>query len=154
MEHFHYGLVVDDIERAMAEYAAALGLTWADVATRAVRVAGADGGEPVDAVLLATYSRQGPPYVELIQDVRGGVWSGASRLDHIGYWVPDLAEGLAGLEASGFTASVQAVDGDGRPTRFGYRRPPSGTGPWIELVDLAVRPQLLAWIEGGGYDVR
>ncbi|MEV4379327.1 hypothetical protein [Streptosporangium sp. NPDC049644] len=44
MEHVHYGLVVDDIERAIAEYAAALSLTWADVATRAVRAAWADGG--------------------------------------------------------------------------------------------------------------
>ncbi|MFI6451851.1 hypothetical protein ACIBF6_09875 [Streptosporangium amethystogenes] len=45
MEHFHYGLVVDDIGRAMAEHTAALGLTWAGVTTRAVRVAGADGGD-------------------------------------------------------------------------------------------------------------
>ena len=38
------------------------------------------------------------------------------------------------MRAAGCVASVEAVDAEGRPTRFAYLRPPSG-GPWIELVD-------------------
>lgn len=155
MELYHVGYVVDDIHRAMADYSAAAGLTWSDVAPRPLRVRVDEGADPVEVELLATYSRQGPPHVELIQELRGGVWAGGhhgARLDHVGYWEPDLAGATARLRAAGCTASVAAVDPQGRPTRFAYLRPPSG-GPWLELVDEAVKPELLAWIAGEPYRV-
>ena len=154
MELYHVGYVVEDIHAAMGDYTAAAGLTWSEVALRSLRVR-LDGGDPVEVELLAAYSRQGPPYVELIQELRGGVWTGGhhgARLDHIGYWEPDLAGTTARLHAAGCTASVAAVDADDRPTRFTYLRPPSG-GPWLELVDTAARPELLDWIAGQPYRV-
>lgn len=154
MELYHYGFVVEDIEVAMATYGAPLGLTWAPVATREVRVV-VDGGTPTDVRLLATYSQQGAPYVELIQELEGDVWGhGALGLNHIGFWVPDLAEGVETLRASGMDACVQAVDADGEPTRFSYQSLRGAAGlPWVELVDEAVKPQLMDWICGNDYVV-
>ena len=65
-----------------------------------------------------------------------------------------LAADFARLSACGLTSSVQSVDDEGRPSRFSYQRPPSGGGPWIELVDESVRPDLLAWISGERYVIR
>lgn len=153
-ELYHVGYVVDDIEASMALYSRALGLTWAAVTPRSLRVV-VNGSEPPRTVeLLATYSVQGPPYVELIQELSGDVWGGGSlRLDHLGYWVDDLAASFAQLRADGLDASVQAVDDHDCPIRFSYQRVSSESGPWIELVDRAVRPALMAWVTGGSYDV-
>jgi hypothetical protein len=153
-ELYHVGYVVDDIEIAMAHYSKALGLTWAVVTPRSLRVVASGSDTPQSVELLATYSVQGPPYVELIQELSGGVWgSGALRLDHLGYWVDDLAGSFAQLRADGLDASVQAVDEHDCPIRFSYQRASSDSGPWIELVDRAVRPGLMAWVNGGSYDV-
>lgn len=153
-ELYHVGYVVDDIEAAMAHYGAALGLSWAVVTPRVLRVVVDGADTPKDVELLATYSVQGPPYVELIQELSGGVWGpGSRRLDHLGYWVDDLPAAFAELSAKGLDASVQAVDAHDCPIRFSYQRASSQTGPWIELVDRAVRPALLAWVSGSSYDV-
>lgn len=155
MELYHYGFVVDDIESAMATYGEPLHLTWAPVSTRRVRVVVDGAGPPVDVRLLATYSQQGPPYVELIQELDGDIWSqGSLGLNHVGFWVPDLAAGFERLRAAGLDASVQAVDEDGEPTRFSYQHAPGGSGaPWVELVDVAIKPQLTDWICGNAYVV-
>lgn len=150
MELYHVGYVVDDIEKAMAGYAATAGRTWSEIRPRPLRVRVDDSEEIVEVELLAAYSQPGPPYVELIQDVRGGIWSGGAhggaRLDHLGYWESDLAGRVAALRAAGCTEIVHAVDDDGNPNRFAYVRSPGG-GPWLELVDESVRPELMAWIE-------
>lgn len=153
---FHVGYVVSDLDAAMQDYGAAAGLTWARVTPRPVRVRVDEGSDPVSVDLLATYSQQGPPYVELIQEVRGGVWTDGPRgprLDHLGYWCTDLAAETRRLLEQPGTASVLAVDPMGQPTRFAYLRPPSG-GPWVELVDERVKPDLLAWVAGQVYQVR
>lgn len=153
-ELYHVGYVVDDIQAAMAHYGKALGLTWAVVTPRSLRVV-VDGSEtPQEVELLATYSMQGPPYVELIQELSGDVWGrGARCLDHLGFWVDDLAGAFAELRSEGLDASVQAVDDHGCPIRFSYQRGASQSGPWIELVDRSVQPALLAWVTGGSYEV-
>ncbi len=155
MELYHYGFVVDDIESAMATYGAPLDLTWAPVATRRVRVVVDGDGPPVEVELLATYSQQAPPYIELIQEVDGGIWAqSALGLNHIGFWVPDLAAAFERLRTAGLDASVQAVDESGAPTRFSYQAVRGAQGaPWVELVDVAIKPQLTDWICGNDYVV-
>ena len=155
MELYHYGIVVDDIDAAQGVYGASLGLTWAPVATREVRVVVDGGTQPIDVRLLATYSQQGPPYIELIQELDGDVWSHRSLgLNHVGYWVPDLTEGFERLRAAGLEARVRAVDEHGEPPRFSYQSVPGAlAAPWVELVDVAIRPQLLDWVCGNEYRV-
>jgi hypothetical protein len=151
MELYHVGYVVDDIEKAMAALSATAGRTWSEIRPRHLKVQVDDSPEILQVELLAAYSRPGPPYVELIQDVSGGIWSGGAhggaRLDHLGYWEADLPGRVAALRAAGCTQVVHAVDDSGNPVRFAYMRAPGG-GPWLELVDESVKPELMAWIEG------
>jgi hypothetical protein len=74
--YYHIGLVVADLEAAMSELSAAVGLTWEDPHRSTY------GEWDIDVVM----SMEGPPYIELVQGGPDGPWSGADgrRLDHFG----------------------------------------------------------------------
>src|SRR4051794_8497292 len=82
--YFHVGLVVDDLDAAMAQLGAALGLEWLE--PKAMPVPGQ--AEPLQVV----FSRQGPPFFELMKGPPGSAWDPASgaRVDHLGFWTGDL----------------------------------------------------------------
>ena len=63
--YFHVGLVVADIEAAMAQLGPALGLTFNEPHTSVY------GGETIHVA----YARQGPPYYELVEGSPGGRWN-------------------------------------------------------------------------------
>jgi hypothetical protein len=134
--YFHVGVVVPDLEAAIAEAEQGLGLVF---------------GAPHESrygpdTIRVTYARQGPPYYELIEGAPGSQWdtSGGPRLDHIGYFAHDLDADAAALEAAGMP-----VDIDGRTYggRFTYHRA-SATGMRVELVDQAWRERVMQSIRG------
>jgi hypothetical protein len=120
--YYHVGLVVADLEVAMAQLGPALGLTFNEPHTSVY------GGETIHV----TYARQGPPYYELIQGSAGGRWNTehGSKMDHVGYFSTDLDADVATLEAAGLP-----VDIDGREygSFFTYHRS-SSTGMRVELI--------------------
>jgi hypothetical protein len=127
-------VIVEDIEAAIAELSAGLGLEF---------------NEPHESTyghshIRVCYSLQGPPYVELIQGQPGSLWSttGGPHADHIGYFVDDLEASQAKLEAAGAPVDI---DGKQFGNRFAYHRAPA-SGMRIELIDAAKRPSLLAGI--------
>jgi hypothetical protein len=142
---YHIGVVCPDIERGMREVAGQLGITWAPRRTATVTVK-----EPTrDAStvgLEVVYSRNGPPYLELIEAKGDGVWSGSAgpRLHHLGIYVDDLAGETARLERSGMKMEAHGVDGEGRLALFGYLL--SATGIRVEVVDARGREGLLQWV--------
>lgn len=72
LDLYHIGLTVPDLRAAMEQYSDAFGFGWATVreSTHAVVV----DGEQRQAQIAVTYSVQGPPYLELIEERRGAVW--------------------------------------------------------------------------------
>ena len=120
--YFHVGLVVADIDAAMAQLGPALGLTFNEPHTSVY------GGETIHVA----YARQGPPYYELVQGSPGGRWNTehGSVVDHVGYFSHDLDADVAALEAAGLP-----VDIDGREygSFFTYHRS-SSTGMRVELI--------------------
>ena len=128
---FHVGIVVEDIERSMAELTAALGVTW---------------DEPHDSAygpwkIRATYSVDGPPFLELVQGEAGGPWDTGkgSHLHHLGYWSDDVAGDSAALVQHGV-----AIDFDpgtvGRSGRFCYHLA-KASGVRVEVVSASNRAQ-------------
>jgi len=74
----------------MEQYSDAFGFGWATVreSTHAVVV----DGEQRQAQIAVTYSVQGPPYLELIEERRGA--SGEAdglALTHVGFWAEDIS---------------------------------------------------------------
>ncbi|MFW3169298.1 VOC family protein [Geodermatophilus sp. CPCC 206100] len=153
-EIYHTGLVVEDLETAMAELTAVLGLTWTPVEDRELPVVTPDG--PLTVRLRWVYSRRGPCRLELLEPVPGTVWerpvqpsSGAGGAHHVGVWAEDLAAASDELVAAGYPRVLTFDDGSGGAARFVYHRLP--TGPLVELVDAARRPALEAWFAGAPY---
>lgn len=137
LSQYHSGLVVEDLAEAIGRYGDLLGLRFAQPRHSVLDVV--VDGEPRRAELLVSYSLQGPPYLELIEDLSGGVW-GPLGMSHIGFWTPDLDASAERFADAGWPARVV---GD----RFTYHEGDGGI--WTELVSTAFEPQLLAWLARG-----
>ena len=124
----HVGIVVADLDAALARYAA-LGFA-----------AGERFDIPEQHVVAVVFSA-GPGYVELIQptDPEGPIARFLAKrgegLHHVAYRVPDLAATLARLAAAG----VRLIDSTPRRGTHGWRiafvHPQSCQGVLIELVE-------------------
>ena len=121
LEYFHAGLLVADLEAAMQELTHALGVTW---------------NEPHESRygssrLRATYSREGPPFIELIEG--DGPWTprrASSEIDHLGYWSEDLERDKLHLQRAGLPIEI---DGSEHGVDFTYHRA-AKAGVRIELI--------------------
>lgn len=135
-DQFHVGIVVDDLEASLDEYAALFGYEWCDEVHVEQQVLLAEGQETIE--FQFSYSRSGPR-IEVIQSQPGTLWTPApgSGIHHLGYWSDDVASDGHDLEKSGWVMEAAGIDGSGsRP--WAYHR--SVHGPRIELVSLALRP--------------
>lgn len=132
--YFHVGMVVPDIDAAMAELELTLGLRFnppheSEYAGQRIRVA---------------YALPGPPYFEVVQGTPGGFWDTADgpRLDHVGYFSHDLDADVEKLVAAGLPLDI---DGREFGARFSYHRSRHG-GLRVELIDEPRREGLLRTI--------
>ena len=140
LDLYHVGVVVPDVRAAMEQYSRALGFTWTEVGDTVLDVV--VDGEPRQARIAATYSRQGPPYLELVEELSGAVWAqGALGLHHVGFWTDDLEGSVRRLDDSGFAGRVRHAPADG-PELFSYHS--AAPGLWWELVSTAFRERLTA----------
>ena len=72
---YHVGVLVTDLDAAMAQFAEVLGVTFGEPRTVAAVVV--EGGTTTERPLHVVYSIEGPPFLELIEAQEGGVWGGA-----------------------------------------------------------------------------
>jgi Glyoxalase/Bleomycin resistance protein/Dioxygenase superfamily len=139
LDMYHVGVVVPDVRAAMAQYSEALGFTWSAVGDTTLDVL--VDGRARQARIAATYSLEGPPYLELVEERSGAVWAaGALGLQHVGLWTDDLEGSIARLDGAGLPGRVRHLPGEGQPTLFSYHD--GGAGLWWELVSTAFRPRL------------
>ena len=143
LDVFHVGLVVEDIEAAMATIGTNLGIRWAPVQTR-TQVVRTGAGDVRQEPIIFTYSSDGPPHVELIQSEPDSVWqvTPPNCLHHIGAFADDVTK----PPGSGLTLEFGGGDGP-QPVGFAYYTAPGGFR--VELVDGSRRAQFEAWFSGG-----
>jgi hypothetical protein len=145
-EQSHVGVICEDIERTMAEYGR-LGYAFA-LRSGEVRLRRPGLGPQEPFVARSAWSVQGPPHVELGEVAGLGglphLWParGGDYVDHVGYWVDDLAAASSRLEELGFPLEATPAGDDARPLGFCYHRTPSGAR--IELEDGPMRKAILA----------
>ncbi len=139
LDMYHVGVVVPDARAAMQQYSDALGFSWTELGSTTLDVV--VDGRVREARIAATYSREGPPYLELVEELSGDVWAPAAlALNHVGMWTDDLAGSVQRLEAAGMPGRVRHVPTAGQPELFSYHD--TGTGTWWELVSTAFLPRL------------
>jgi hypothetical protein len=115
----HVGIVVEDLDAAIAELRSLAGLRFVEPQV-----------VPVGPWRLrVAFARSGPPYLELIEAQAGTPWETSAALDHLAWFSDDLEADMAALAA---VAPVE-LDGTAHGRRFSYHRAPA-TGMRIELV--------------------
>ena len=129
---YHVCFVVPDLEGAMDDLTRTVGTQWAPATADTVG----------DWEYRMTFSRTGPPYIELIDGPAGSPWDSTlgPRCDHIGYWARSVTDGARRLTAEGFPAEFSACP-FGRP--YTYHRVGS-LGVRVELMDATRRPAFTA----------
>jgi hypothetical protein len=147
-ELVHIGIAVGDLDEAMASVGAELGVSWATPQLR--RLSALWCGRPFQAAVTVTWSRQGPPHVELVHGGPGTPWETdqATVLHHMAYWSDDLAVDVDRLRGLGSELELTGAAAPGGPSSFAYLKRPGGLR--IELMDRRVMKRAFdAWLAGG-----
>jgi hypothetical protein len=139
---YHVGLIVPDLDTAIAQMTAAGGYTWTKPVEATLKITTDDGD--VDVPFKFVYSIEAP-HLELIQEVPGTIWAApkGGAAHHLGYWADDLAAAAAGLQDAGYR--LEARPAGEQLSSFGYFLSP--TGIRVELVDRALFPDFPGFLD-------
>ena len=136
---WHAGLVVPDLERAMAEISSATGAQWRPAQQRP------DGRQTVRVSFSQT-----APHIELIEGNHGGLWPTAAgpRVDHLAYWTDTFEAECAHMASFGLRREAGGAAAWGG--NWAYFRLPA-IGIRLELCDTAGRDAFFQrWNLAGG----
>ncbi|MQA13842.1 MAG: hypothetical protein GEV09_06590 [Pseudonocardiaceae bacterium] len=146
---FHVGLLVLDLEEAILDFSKVLNLDFNDPTV--VHFNRLEDPDPHEFDVRVTYSRQGPPHLELIEAKGSGVYSAAQGegFHHIGLWEPNMSKSVErSSTATGLRSEAKIVMPDGQ-TFVWFSDPASGHGTRLEFVDESTRPDIEKWIRTG-----
>ena len=138
---YHTGIVVPDLDAAMARLTALTGYRWITPLSYTLPFRTAAGSRELTSTIV--YSVQGP-HLELVQEVPGSPWTAApgNSVHHLGYFTDNLAETGRMLERNGFsfemTADVAQPSAESDLALFAYYVDAFGTR--IEIVDRVLFP--------------
>ncbi|UEA33253.1 VOC family protein [Mycobacterium avium subsp. avium] len=143
-DFYHTGIIVPDLEAAMARLSALAGYRWITPVSYTLPFRTVSGTREVTSTFV--YSLQAP-HVELIQEVPGTAWAAApgNAVHHLGYWCDDLAQSAQLLEDNGFAFEATADTAAPDLALFAYHVDAAGTR--IEIVDRALFPDFPAFLQ-------
>lgn len=121
----HVGIIVEDLDAAMAELSTALGVQWRPVQER-----------PNDHTTLRLTFSTVSPYIELIEGSPGTSrdTSKGPRVDHLAYWTTDFEGDRDRMIAAGLRVDTEGISPFGGAWCYLSSRV---TGVRIELCDAA-----------------
>ena len=139
-ELYHTGIVVEDIEQSMRDFADAVGVVWQSPGAAEVQIWTPEGTR--DVPFVAVYSKGGPVLLELVQAIEDTIWHTGSPGDvhHLGYWADDVEATAAELDGKGFNRVASGGYLDYGLLWTYHQR---GNGPYIEHVSRSVAPMIL-----------
>lgn len=143
-DFYHTGIVVPDLDTAMARLSAIAGYRWIKPLIYTLPFRTANGTRELTSTIV--YSLQSP-HVELIQQVPESPWMAApgNAVHHLGYFTDNLAESARVLEDNGFAFEATAAVSGSDLALFAYYIDASGTR--IEIVDRALFPDFDAFLQ-------
>jgi Glyoxalase/Bleomycin resistance protein/Dioxygenase superfamily len=142
-DFYHTGVIVPDLDAAMARLSALAGYRWINPMSYTLPFRTASGVRELTSTIV--YSLQSP-HVELVQEVPGSPWAAVpgNAVHHLGYFSDDLAESARALEANGFSLEMTADVPGSELALFAYYTDASGTR--LEIVDRALFPDFPAFL--------
>lgn len=140
---YHTGLVVPDLEAAMARLTALAGYQWISPMSYTLPFRTTAGTRELTSTIV--YSVQAP-YLELLQEVPGTPWTAApgNAVHHVGYFTDNLAQTARSLQDNGFVFEMTADVPGMELGMFAYYVDAVGTR--IEIVDRALFPDFPAFV--------
>lgn len=124
-DYAHIGIIVEDLDAAMAEMTVTQGIEWLPIQER----------PNDDTTLRLTFSTR-EPYIELIEGSPGTSrdTSNGPHIDHLAYWTADFAADKQRLLDAGLTLEIEGAAPFGG---FWAYLTSQVTGYRIELCDIA-----------------
>jgi catechol 2,3-dioxygenase-like lactoylglutathione lyase family enzyme len=110
--HWHVGILVKDLDAAIARFTKVLGTTFASPTT--MELPGFQDTYGSTTALRVAFSIDGPPYLELMEQAGTGMFSPdqPEGLHHVGIWAEEIDQELAALERDGMRIAARGfVDG-------------------------------------------
>lgn len=147
-DFYHTGIIVPDLDAAMARLSALAGYRWISPVSYTLPFRTTSGTQEITSTFV--YSLQAP-HVELIKEVPGTAWTAApgNAIHHLGYWTDNLAGSAKILEDNGFgfeaTADNTGSSSNTDLSLFAYYVDAAGTR--IEIVDRALFPDFPAFLQ-------
>jgi hypothetical protein len=143
-DFYHTGIIVPDLDAAMARLSALAGYRWITPLTFTLPFRSATGTRELTSTFV--YSLQSP-HVELLKEVPGSAWTAApgNAVHHLGYFSDNLADSARRLEENGFTFEFTADVPGSELALFAYYVDAFGTR--IEIVDRALFPDFPAFLQ-------
>jgi hypothetical protein len=143
---WHTGIVVADVDAAVADFVARSGVrfTAAQIVPLTIRQRDVDG--LADVRVRTVMSLGAPPYLELIEAIPGTVYCAGQV--HLGFWSDGLPAAVAAMTEAG-CPQVMCDTGadDGGPDMMSYHQTPAGYV--IEVVAPYLRPLVEEHMAGG-----
>lgn len=137
---FHFAMAVPDLPAAMDMLGPSLNVDWTSVWSM-TREMDTPEGHTSDE-MQAVYTRQGPPYVELVTGTPGGFFAAddGPRLHHVGYIVEDVRAEAERLQALGM--AIWSI-GPGDPPGSAFVT--NDVGMTFEVMGPGIRETLDNW---------
>ncbi|MBI2699839.1 MULTISPECIES: VOC family protein [Mycobacterium] len=141
---YHIGIVVPDLDAAMARFTELAGYGWIKPMKYTLPFRTVAGTRDLTSNFV--YSLEAP-HLELIQEVPGTPWVAApgNAVHHLGYFADNLAETATMLEDNGFSLEMTADVPGSKLAMFAYYVDAGGTR--IEVVDRALFPDFPAFLQ-------
>ena len=151
LQDAHIGIQVQDLTEACALLTEMFGLTFAEpISGWPIKVRVGDDVEHSEGTF--TVSRQGPPYLEVTENVAGSqVWHTDGRplaFHHLRFWVDDVHGASERLAAAGYPVDAGGLDASGR-YRYTYH---DVNGLRVEMADARARAAFERWATSGQAD--
>jgi catechol 2,3-dioxygenase-like lactoylglutathione lyase family enzyme len=150
--YFHIGVLVEDLDEAIARFSKVLGLTFNEPITATFERI--EDPRPRESFLRCTYSREGPPHIELLEaNGDEGLWSikNGEGFHHLGFWEADTAGRCAFLEAESVKIGARVVQPSNGRVMTVFNDPSELFGMRVEWLNDVSREAMDVWAKTGKF---
>lgn len=142
---YHIGIVTPDIKTAINEYRQKHQAKFTTPVTTKPRLLNPVTGMVEEIDVTVSYSRCGPPYIEFIQAVGGGIFSekNSGKILYYGLWEKTIDKRIEKLRQQG--TGIDALVSQGDSPAIAVITAPDPLGVRIEYVATALQGYIKAW---------
>jgi catechol 2,3-dioxygenase-like lactoylglutathione lyase family enzyme len=145
----HVAFLVQDLDAAMEKVGDTLGIRFLPPILAEVPIL-EQGSSSTTTRLRLSWSREGPPHVELIEAQGDGLYSAGrgEGFHHLGTWQEDFNALFARLDERGIPTEALQRERD-RSVIASYTLPSSLYGMRLEFVSEMRKTDIQLWLQGG-----